>query len=129
MVKVAILDLNDPKNCNRWIIGLPKEVPEGSPFYSEQIQIAYVKNLEKGIIEKEPEHYHTPPIEEFYLVLKGTLKVKVEDNTIVLKSKQILAIPPNKRHKILDYSLPIQFFTIRAPISTEKTKIKTAESV
>ncbi|MDH5793768.1 MAG: cupin domain-containing protein [Candidatus Bathyarchaeota archaeon] len=122
MVKVAVLDLNDPKNWNHWIIGTPTEVPESSPFYSEQIQIAHVKNLEKGILEKEPEHYHSPPIEEFYLVLRGILKVKVEDNIIVLKPKQILAIPPNKRHKILNYSLPIQFFTIRAPISTEKTK-------
>jgi mannose-6-phosphate isomerase-like protein (cupin superfamily) len=129
MVKVAVLDLNDPKNWNHWIIGTPTEVPESSPFYSEQIQIAHVKNLEKGILEKEPEHYHSPPIEEFYLVLQGILKVKVEDNIIVLKPKQILAIPPNKRHKILNYSLPIQFFTIRAPISTEKTKIKTVKSV
>lgn len=129
MVKVAVLDLNDPKNWNHWIIGTPTEVPESSPFYSEQIQIAHVKNLEKGILEKEPEHYHSPPIEEFYLVLRGILKVKVEDNIIVLKPKQILAIPPNKRHKILNYSLPIQFFTIRAPISTEKTKIKTVKSV
>ena len=129
MVKVAVLDLNDPKNWNHWIIGTPTEVPESSPFYSEQIQIAHVKNLEKGILEKEPEHYHSPPIEEFYLVLRGILKVKVEDNIIVLKPKQILAIPPNKRHKIVNYSLPIQFFTIRAPISTEKTKIKTVKSV
>jgi len=126
MVKVALLELKDPKNRNRWIIGTPTQVPKSSPFYSKQIQIAYVKNPEKGIIEKEPEHYHTPPIEEFYLILQGALKVKVEDNIIVLKSKQILAIPPNKRHKILDYSLPLQFFTIRAPISTEKTKIETS---
>jgi mannose-6-phosphate isomerase-like protein (cupin superfamily) len=129
MVKVAVLDLNDPKNWNHWIIGTPTEVPESSPFYSEQIQIAHVKNPEKGILEKEPEHYHLLPIEEFYLVLQGILKVKVEDNIIVVKPKQILAIPPNKRHRILNYSLPIQFFTIRAPISTEKTKIKTAKSV
>jgi mannose-6-phosphate isomerase-like protein (cupin superfamily) len=125
MVKVAILNLRNPENINRWIIGGPPQVPKTSPFHSEQIQIAYVKNIQKGILEKEPEHYHTSPIEEFYLVLKGTLKVKVEENTITVKPMQILAIPPKTRHKIINHSQKLQYFTIRAPISTEKTKIET----
>jgi len=125
MVKSAVLNLNDPNNINRWIIGSPPQVSTSSPFYSEQIQIAHVKNIQKGFLDKEPEHHHTPPIEEFYLVLKGTLKIKVEDETITLKPMQILAIPPKKRHKIIDHSLLLQYLTIRAPISTEKTKIET----
>jgi len=125
MVKVAVLDLNDPENMNRWIIGGPPKVLVSSPFSSEQIQIAYVKNVKKGFLDKEPEHYHTPPIEEFYLVLEGILKVKVEDEVITLKSMQILAVPPKKSHKILDHSRRIRFFTIRTPISTQRTKIKT----
>ena len=121
MVKVAVLDLKAPKN-RHWVIGTPPYVPKSSPFYSEHIQIAYVKNPKKGHFKEEPEHLHSPPIEEYYLVLQGTLKVKLEDTVISLKPMQILAIPPNKRHKILNHSLPMQFFTIRAPISTEKTK-------
>lgn len=109
---------------NRWIIGCPPQVPESSPFYSRQIQIAYVKSIQEGILNKEPEHYHTSPIEEFYLVLKGTLKVKVENQTITLKPMQILAIPPKTSHKIVNHSQRLQYFTIRAPISTEKTKIE-----
>jgi len=123
MVKVALLDLKDPKNRNRWIIGTPKDVPKTSPFYSEQIQIAYVKNPQKGLLEKEEEHSHTPPIEEYYLILEGTLTVRVEDKEITIKPNQILTIPPEKRHKITNYTLPLQFFTIRAPISTKKTKM------
>jgi len=126
MVKVAVLDLNDPKNWNRWVIGMPEQVPKSSPFYSEQIQIAYVKNPKKGLLEKGVEHWHKSPIEEYYLVFQGTLKVKVEDTVFVLEPMQILAIPPNKRHKIFDYSFPVQFFTIRAPISSEKTKIESS---
>jgi mannose-6-phosphate isomerase-like protein (cupin superfamily) len=125
MVKVAILDLNNPENMNRWIIGGPPKVPKTSPFYSEQIQIAYVKNVQKGILEREPEHYHTSPIEEFYLVLKGTLKVRVEEDIITVKPMQILAIPPKTRHKIINHSQKLQYFTARAPVSTEKTKIET----
>lgn len=125
MVKVAILNLNNPENMNRWIIGGPPKVPKTSSFYSEQIQIAYVKDVKKGILEKEPEHYHTSPIEEFYVVLKGTLKVRVEEDIITVKPMQILAIPPKTRHKIFNHSQKLQYFTVRAPISTEKTKIET----
>jgi mannose-6-phosphate isomerase-like protein (cupin superfamily) len=124
MVEVAILNLMSPENINRWIIGGPPQVPEGSPFCSGQIQIAYVKNIEEGVLKKEPEHYHIPPIEEFYLVLKGTLKVRVENDIITVKPMQILAIPPKTRHKIVNHSQHLEYFTIRAPISTEKTKIE-----
>jgi mannose-6-phosphate isomerase-like protein (cupin superfamily) len=125
VVTVTILDLNNPENINRWIIGGPPQVPKTSPSYSKQIQIAHIKNIQKGILEKEPEHYHTSPIEEFYIVLKGTLKVKVEEDIIAVKSMQILTIPPKTRHKIVDHSQKLHYFTVRAPISTEKTKIET----
>jgi len=125
MVKLAVLDLNESKNMNRWIVAGPPQVQKNSHFYSEQIQIAYVKNIQKGILTKEPEHYHTSPIEEFYLVIKGKLKVKVENDTITVKPMQILAVPPKKRHKIIAHSQKLQYFTIRAPFSTEKTKIET----
>jgi mannose-6-phosphate isomerase-like protein (cupin superfamily) len=124
MVKVEVLNLKNPENMNRWIVGGPPQVPKDSPFYSEQIQIAYVKNIQKGILDKEPEHYHTSPIEEFYRVLKGKLKIKVENTIITIKPMQILAIPPKTRHKIANHSQRLQYFTIRAPISTEKTKIE-----
>lgn len=125
MVKASILNLNSPENMNRGIIGGPPQVLKDSPFYSEQIQIGYVRNVQKGILDKEPEHYHTTPIEEFYLVLKGTLKAKVENDIITIESMQILVVPPKTRHKIVSHSHRIQYFTIRAPISTEKTKRET----
>ena len=126
MVKVAVLDLNDQKNWNRWIVGTPDDVPKSSSFYSEQIQIVFVNNPEReNFLKIQVEHYHTPPIEEYFLVLQGTLKVKIEDTTITLKPMQLLAVPPNKSHTIIDYSPPLQYFLIRAPISTQKTKVVT----
>jgi mannose-6-phosphate isomerase-like protein (cupin superfamily) len=126
MVEVAVLDLKNQENWNRWIIGTPPAVSEKSPFHSEQIQIAFVNNPKKeDFLKIQVEHYHTSPIEEYFLVLQGTLKVKVEDTLIILKPMQLLAVPPNKRHTITDYSPPLQYFLIRAPISIEKTKIVT----
>jgi len=126
MVKAVALDFKDPKEWNRWIVGMPKDVPQCSPFYSEQIQIAYVNNPNREeFLKMQVEHYHTSPIEEYFLVLQGNLKVKVSNNIINLKSMQLLGIPPNERHTILDYTEPLRYFLIRAPISTEKTKIIT----
>jgi hypothetical protein len=52
MVEVAVLDLTDPKAWNRWIIGGPPDVPKSSPFYSEQIQIAFVNNPDREVFMK-----------------------------------------------------------------------------
>lgn len=124
MVEVAVLDLNDPRKWNHWVIGTPEEVPESSPFHSEQLQIKYNKNPEKEhFLETEEEHWHTSPIEEYYFVLEGTLKVKIENKVFHLEPMQMLPVPPDKRHKVLDFSLPIQYFTIRAPSSSKRTKI------
>lgn len=123
MVKVAVLDLNKTEKWNHWVIGTPEDVPKSSPFYSEQLQIRYNKNLEReGSLQNEVEHWHTPPIEEYYFVLQGTLRVKVEDTIIDVEPMQILAVPPNKRHRVIDESGPIEFLVFRAPISGEKTK-------
>lgn len=128
MVRVAVLDLNEPRNRNRWIVGVPNDVSKSSPFYSEQIQIAYVNNPEREwFFKMQKEHWHTPPIEEYYLVLRGILKVKVEDAVIVLEPMQLLAVPPNKRHTIIDYSSPLQYFLIRNAISGEITKVESSE--
>lgn len=127
MVKVAVLDLNDPQKWNHWVIGTPDEVPRSSPFYSEQIQVKYNKNPKKeDSLQKEMEHWHTSPIEEYYFVLQGVLRVKVEGTVFDLKPMQILPVPPNKPHRVLDYSFPVEFFVIRAPISSEKTKMRSS---
>jgi mannose-6-phosphate isomerase-like protein (cupin superfamily) len=126
MVKVAVLDLNGSENWNRWIVGTPPDVPKSSLFYSEQVQMAFVNNPEKEeFLKIQVEHYHTPPIEEFILVLQGTLTVKVEDSIILLKPMQLLAFPPYKRHTIADCTSPLRYLLIRTPISTEKTKVVT----
>jgi mannose-6-phosphate isomerase-like protein (cupin superfamily) len=126
MGQVAVVDLSDPKNWNRWVIGTPPQVPKSSPFYSEQMQVAYdhfrTQKEKDWHLAKEREHSHKTPIEERYLVLKGTLTVQVEKEKIILKPMQILCVPPEKSHRVIDYSLPTQIIVIRTPISTNETK-------
>lgn len=126
MSKAAIMNLQDPRNLNRWIVGTLPNVSTSSEFHSEQIQIAHVKNPErKYFFSFQVEHWHTPPIEEYILLLEGTLKVRVDNDIIILKPMQLLKIPPRIPHKILDYSTPLHYFLLRTPISTEDTKVIT----
>ncbi len=126
ILKTMKMDLQNPKNRNRWIVGTPPDVPTKSDFYSDRIQIAYVKNPErKRFASFQTEHWHTPPIEEYILVIQGALKLRIEDKVTVVKPQQLLKIPPKIPHKIIDCTSPLQYFLIRAPISTEKTKVNT----
>jgi hypothetical protein len=52
IVSVAILNLNDPVFGTAGLLASPEDVPKSSPFYSEQIQIGFVNNPEKGLFEK-----------------------------------------------------------------------------
>ena len=124
MVKVAVLKLDDPKNSNRWVIGTPNSVPIDSPFYSEQLQLNHRTNPErKSFLEKEKKHYHKPPIEEFYFVLKGILKVEIEDNVTIVKRREILTVPSGKCHRIKWFSKKVEFIVFRSSSSMDKDKI------
>lgn len=120
------MDLQDPNNLNRWIVGTPPDISKTSDFHSDQIQIAYVNNPERERFASfQVEHWHTPPIEEYILVIQGTVKIRIGDEIIIIEPLQLLKIPPKIPHKILDYTSPLQYFLIRTPISTEKTKVIT----
>jgi hypothetical protein len=57
MVEVAVLDLKNQENWNRWIVGTPPAISETSQFHSEQIQIAFVNNPEKeDFLKLQAEH-------------------------------------------------------------------------
>ena len=121
--EVQPLKLSDSNNINRWVVGTPPAVEKNSPFYSENIQINHIKNpLKQKFLKNEKRHFHKFPIEELYFVLEGTLAVDIETDTIELKPKEILIVPPEKNHKINDFSDNIEFLVIRSPISNDETK-------
>ena len=120
------MDLQNPENLNRWIVDTPPDVSRMSGFHSNQIQIAYVSNPERERFASfQVEHWHTPPIEEYILVLQGAVKIRIGDEITTIEPMQLLKIPSKIPHKILDFTPPLQYFLIRTPISTERTKVIT----
>lgn len=123
-VSEVVLNLNDATNWNRWVVGTMPAIEKDSPFYSEQLQISYIKNPNvEELLKNEKMHYHSSPIEEYYLVLGGNIELDVDSKVIVVKTREILLIPPKKPHKIKKVSADLELLVLRAPISTENSKM------
>lgn len=122
LVRTRILDLNRATQQNRWVIGTPPAVPENSAFSSKAIQVSYQRRPGREILRREETHLHTRPVEEFYLVLNGTLDVEMGAKTFTVRRLQMLCVPPGKYHRMVDFSADSEFLVIRAPVSTEKTR-------
>ncbi len=121
--KFPIIKLDEKNNQNRWIIGTPPAVEKESPFYSGNMQINHIKQPKRDdFFSKEQKHSHNSPIEEIYLVLNGTLDLEISNQTVTIKSKELLVVPSEVIHQIKDFSDDIDFLVIRAPVSNDKTK-------
>ena len=63
---------------------------------------------------KSEMHYHERSM-EIYIILKGGLTFKISDESVQVKSGQMLVVGERVPHDIEDSDLPIEFITIRAP--------------
>lgn len=120
MTNIKIRNLNEAKN--KWVIGTLPAVKEPS-FQSKVLQIKYNYKPDKTKFKEETYHKHSTPIEECYLCINGALHIEIEGKKFLLKSNEILNVPPNQCHKIIDFSDDVIFFVIRSPISDNSTKI------
>jgi len=122
-IDLPVLKLSEIQNQNRWIIGTPPAIPEDSPFYSEHLQISYIKSPNPtDFLSKERLHSHKPPIVEIYLVLEGHLEIEIDGCVKHLNQKELIAVPPDKNHQIKNISHNTEFLVLRAPASNEETK-------
>ena len=121
--KELLLDLNDPRNQNTWVIGTPPKIQESSYAYSKWVQIAYTNTTTKP--SREEEFHSHEESEEYYLVIQGSLQVKVGRKTYHLQPLNLLSIPKKIQHKIIRFDAPLQYFTLRVP--SAKPEEKTVE--
>lgn len=114
-------------HVNEWVIGTPPGITCSERF-SAQIQMKYNNHRIKKPDQPTTESYHKhlQRAEEYYLVLDGSLKVKVDGQTYHIGKRQILAVPPMACHMVTYCSPDVEYLTIRAPYSHEATKIDCA---
>lgn len=115
MAEIGVIKLSEKKN--RWVIGTPEEVGVNDVGYSPSVQIKYSYQPTKKEFENETYHTHIENIVECYLVLHGSINVRVEDQIFELREKEALRVPSNHCHKVMDFSEDVEYLTIRAPPS------------
>jgi len=94
MTNIKIRNLNEAKN--KWVIGTLPAVKEPS-FQSKVLQIKYNYKPDKTKFKEETYHKHSTPIEECYLCINGALHIEIEGKKFLLKSNEILNVPPKRR--------------------------------
>jgi mannose-6-phosphate isomerase-like protein (cupin superfamily) len=120
--KAALVDLKGPQN--HWIVGTPPAIRKSSPLYSKWVQMAYT-NSKDSVQEDERLHSHSKS-EEYYLVIKGALVVRVDKSDVRVGPMQLLKVPKKVPHKVTRQEPPLTCFTIRVPsaLPSEKTIIE-----
>lgn len=64
-------------------------------FGSENMRMSVIR-FDPG--ERGPRHYHEGPIEEYYLVLEGTLDVTMDGEVVEADEGTVLYTPPGTQH-------------------------------
>ena len=71
-------------------------------------------------------HYHERS-KEIYIILKGGLTLRIGDQSVQVKSGQMLVVKEGAPHDIEDFDLPIELITIRLPRSRTRSLSRSSE--
>jgi len=94
-------------------------------FYSPHIVLTYqnfpTARDENPEVSKQSNclHLHKESW-EYYLTIKGSKILQVEDEILVIKTGEILEVPPQAQHNVIDLQTPYQGLVFRSPILPDK---------
>ncbi|MFQ6074508.1 MAG: cupin domain-containing protein [Candidatus Bathyarchaeia archaeon] len=98
-----------------WVVG--SQQPKGSDRYSERIQIGFNQSDEPWV--DDAPHLHTDS-EEWYIVLRGSLKIRVGGQVVSVGPREVLGVKANTPHRIIGGEGPIEEFSVRTPSIQDK---------
>jgi mannose-6-phosphate isomerase-like protein (cupin superfamily) len=88
-------------------------------FQSQNLQIWYNNTDKSWVGDGEPLHMHTDS-DECFIVLKGTLIIKVNDKQYEISTHEFCCFPRGTYHGIVKIQTPIETLMIRAPSIKDK---------
>jgi mannose-6-phosphate isomerase-like protein (cupin superfamily) len=117
------IPLTTIENQNCWLLGWG-----AAKYPSRHLILAYLNfpNLEAanaGIGTRLRMHYHQASW-EYYIALKGSKVLQIEDELVHVDAGEILEVPPMVRHNIYHRQAPYEGFTIRVPLVGEDDKVE-----
>ncbi|MDX1662914.1 MAG: cupin domain-containing protein [Candidatus Promineifilaceae bacterium] len=108
------IPLSDGRNQNVWLLGRGV-----ARFPCDYLALAYgrFRSTAAAALPFAPEelHRHTR-CWEYYVVLRGTVTLQVDDHVQTAQAGSLLEVPPGVCHAIADHGVPFAGLTIRAPL-------------
>ena len=109
----TLIDLEDERRKGRkWLFG--PLLPESSAQHTKAVEIGYV-NL-REVEGTDALHFHAES-EEYYIILRGYIRIQVGDEIIGVSKGQVLLVKPQTHHFILEVEPDTQILLVKAPCS------------
>ncbi len=88
-------------------------------FVSSQFQIWYNNTPHSWVGSGEVPHLHQNS-DECFIILSGSIKVTVEDETYIVGPREFCCFPAGVYHAVLEVYPPVETLMIRAPTGADK---------
>jgi mannose-6-phosphate isomerase-like protein (cupin superfamily) len=117
------IPLQDPVNQNCWLIGFGS-----ARFTSRHLILAFIDFLTQeaanaGIGIRHRLHLHRESW-EYYVVLRGSISLQIEEDLLTIPAGEILEVPPGVRHTLKGRQSPYRGMTVRVPIPDYDDKVE-----
>jgi len=110
--------LADVRYQNCWLFGVGQ-----ARFHSDEMCLAYLSFPSAESVGTDG-HRHRLHLHqeswEYYVVLRGTRVLRVEERLVEISAGEILAVPPQVKHVLYGTQTPFEGITFRVPLLDDK---------
>ncbi len=117
------IPLTRAENQNCWLLGNGTARFATTFMSFANLNFPTIESANAGVGTRHRLHLHQQSW-EYYLSLKGTKTLQIEDEFVTISAGEILAVPPNVRHTLHSREAPYEGFTIRVPCLDRNDKVE-----
>jgi mannose-6-phosphate isomerase-like protein (cupin superfamily) len=111
--------LADPENRHCWLLGVGSARYRSRHFLFAFLDFPTQAEAAAGIGTRLRMHLHRESW-EYYVCLRGSKTLQVEDERVEVHPRQMLVVNPGARHNVIERQAPYVGFTFRVPILDDK---------
>lgn len=113
------IQLADPENRNCWLLGAGSARYPSRHFLFAFLEFPTQAEATAGIGTRLQMHHHRESW-EYYVCLRGSKMLQVEEQRVEVHPGQMLVVHPGARHNVIDRRAPYVGMTFRVPVLDDK---------